>query len=712
MTTTTYTVTVTEGGCTSTNSITVIPADEFEFEVIDGGTNACDGQVDLTVNTIPGASIEWSTDPSFTTIISTEAQLQVEQTESQQSYFVRQILAEGCVTQAMEFPVDVVTLSIEGVTIDTVTNTPTITACEDEPITVTATTNANPSLIQWIDLETNGVLATGPSLTLDAEDGRTIRASLDTGTGCVLNSDDVQISPYDVRDDVSVDEINIPSVICPGIDIPISVTVNPAANIMLEWGPEECIVSGANTSTPVFTFTESKPITLSVLNQDNGCLVFLQFPISIIGDGLALDDIEITGDTDICDENVALTAIGSPGAIIEWSTDENFETILTEGSTLNTTQDDITETYFVRQRLGESCFSEINSIDVSRNDILIEGILDDNTLPFCSGDPIVINATTNAGAENIEWFDATTDAPIGFGVPLMISDGSIVEIYGTVTGESGCTFRTEDIMLVPLSLDGFVAIDRSPGGNGVPENVCAGESTQINVQPLTDMELIFEWAPGSVIESGQNTNSPIINLTEDTEITLSVTDPVTNCSIDTSFVIGVIELQAEVFADPSSRVYLGSDAELSVETNAENPTFEWSTGETTPTITIMPEESMSFSVTITDENGCMVVETINITVDTDCSASGIFLPNAFTPNADGVNDVLLVRTNSLQNVMLIIYDRWGREVFETTDLDIGWNGSWQNTGDELAPDAYGYYLSGVCFTGEEYTEKGNVSLLR
>jgi len=97
---------------------------------------------------------------------------------------------------------------------------------------------------------------------------------------------------------------------------------------------------------------------------------------------------------------------------------------------------------------------------------------------------------------------------------------------------------------------------------------------------------------------------------------------------------------------------------------------------------------------------------------TDCSASGIYLPNAFTPNGDGNNDVLFVRSNSLMEVELIIYDRWGREVFQTTSLDIGWNGQWQNTGDALAPDAYGYHLRAVCFTGEEYDAKGNVSILR
>jgi len=93
-----------------------------------------------------------------------------------------------------------------------------------------------------------------------------------------------------------------------------------------------------------------------------------------------------------------------------------------------------------------------------------------------------------------------------------------------------------------------------------------------------------------------------------------------------------------------------------------------------------------------------------------CDKSLVFIPNAFTPNGDRVNDEFRVRTNTLKNIQLIIYDRWGNKVFETNDISKGWDGSYK--GRPAAVDAYGYFFTGECLQGEKISLKGNVTLLR
>ncbi len=708
--TTTYTVLVTAGECTTTGQITVIPADEYTFSITNGGIDACNGEVNLSVAAAPGARVEWSLDPAFNNVFTTGSTLSTTQNNVSVSYYVRQIFEGGCVSPIQSFTIENLSLDITGVTIDPITNESELPVCGSSLVTINATTNGNPANIQWIDQATNAVIGTGPSIEVDATQVMNIRAALDGGNGCIVNTDDTALVPYDVNDDISIDDSDIPQVFCTGLDTPISLAITGNSDLQFSWAPDPCIVEGGATSSPVINASANKDLIVTVTNLSTGCTDQLTIPIRISDDDMTF---EITGDADICGDGANLMASPIEGASVEWSLDESFTTILAEGNQLSTMQEDINQTYYARQLLAGGCFSNIESYTVTKNDIVIDGLnTETNTLAFCGDEATTsITAASNAGAENIMWFDANTDQLIGTGSPLDVDPLVVNMIYGTVVGASGCESRTETITLIPFNIDDILDLNLGETG-GIPDGVCSGESTPLNVTNLTDLELIYEWGPTGAIESGGNTASPIINITEETEFTLRVTNPETGCVIEVQIPIAISDPMLELFADPSAQIYLGSDVEILAETDAENPTYTWSTGETTPTITVEPTEDTSYTVTITDENGCSVVETIDITVMTDCSGSGIFLPNAFTPNGDGSNDELFVRTNSLRDVSLVVFDRWGREVFQTNNKDIGWNGRWQNDGDQLPPDAYGYILTAVCFTGEEYSQQGNVSILR
>ena len=113
--------------------------------------------------------------------------------------------------------------------------------------------------------------------------------------------------------------------------------------------------------------------------------------------------------------------------------------------------------------------------------------------------------------------------------------------------------------------------------------------------------------------------------------------------------------------------------------------------------------------------GCVDLDSIFIDIyrapslDT-CNKEGIFIPNAFSPNGDGINDIFLVRSESLKSGKLILFDRFGNKVFESSDLKMGWNGIYK--GEKAAQDVYGYYFEGICTGEENITLKGNFTLLR
>lgn len=92
----------------------------------------------------------------------------------------------------------------------------------------------------------------------------------------------------------------------------------------------------------------------------------------------------------------------------------------------------------------------------------------------------------------------------------------------------------------------------------------------------------------------------------------------------------------------------------------------------------------------------------------DCGE--MFVPNAFSPDNNGENDMECVYGKCVKSLYFAIYDRWGEKVFETTDINKCWDGTYK--GKEMNTAVFVYYMKATLFTGEEVNKKGNISLIR
>ena len=124
-----------------------------------------------------------------------------------------------------------------------------------------------------------------------------------------------------------------------------------------------------------------------------------------------------------------------------------------------------------------------------------------------------------------------------------------------------------------------------------------------------------------------------------------------------------------------------------------------------------PMVTTTYVVVVTDEFGCIKTDTVLVYVrDVICEEPYVFVPNAFTPNGDGKNDILYVRGEVVSEVSFKVYDRWGEKVFETTDMTQGWDGTFR--GQPCEAGVYDYHLQVTCLGMKRYFRKGNVTLLR
>jgi len=126
-------------------------------------------------------------------------------------------------------------------------------------------------------------------------------------------------------------------------------------------------------------------------------------------------------------------------------------------------------------------------------------------------------------------------------------------------------------------------------------------------------------------------------------------------------------------------VYLGEDTTLcgnfSLTLDAGNAGMQYlwmPYGQSTKTI--QATYQITYSVTVSNEYGCE--GTGSFTVRPDC-VSKSFIPSAFTPNGDGLNDIFRPTLINFEDYRLVIYNRWGEKIFESDDSDFGWDGTYK-----------------------------------
>jgi len=113
-----------------------------------------------------------------------------------------------------------------------------------------------------------------------------------------------------------------------------------------------------------------------------------------------------------------------------------------------------------------------------------------------------------------------------------------------------------------------------------------------------------------------------------------------------------------------------------------------------------------YNIYASNEIGCTAETAVEIT--SDCEVAD--LPTAFSPNGDGHNDIYLVRGMNVHDMHLRIYNRWGQLIFQSRDINQGWDGKYN--GKEAPVEAYAYVLSLVFKSGKTLQKQGNITLLR
>jgi gliding motility-associated-like protein len=165
----------------------------------------------------------------------------------------------------------------------------------------------------------------------------------------------------------------------------------------------------------------------------------------------------------------------------------------------------------------------------------------------------------------------------------------------------------------------------------------------------------------------------------------------------------------EVPTDPLEDIALCPGTKVELDPQGELIQTLWSNGDSTRTITVGEGD---YSYEAIDIYGCPHSDSVEVRIFSR-SDGIVYVPNAFTPNKDGLNDGFFVQGPEAGDFELLIHDRWGREVYSTIDPYKAWDGS--SGGQEAPQDVYIYtvsYLDRCNANGTMVSARGHVTLLR
>ncbi len=299
---------------------------------------------------------------------------------------------------------------------------------------------------------------------------------------------------------------------------------------------------------------------------------------------------------------------------------------------------------------------------------------------ICLGDSIMLSAS---GGSTYLWSNGSPDSTL-----VLHPTNAGTYTYSVIVANANCasrdsvTFTVTALPAANAGPDDTICIGQSVnliglGGNNYLWNT--GETANlINVSPANDSTYTL------VAYSGACTDTDMVNI-------IVAPYPLANAGSDTYLLPGEIT----ILNASGGGAYSWSPAVGLSCTNCVSPVAS-------------PAETTTYILTVTDSYGCTDSDTITITIEKDCGS--FYMPNAFSPNGDGENDVLQVYSKCVSAILVEIFDRWGKKVAEIKNTSDVWDGTYK--GEFFNSDVFVYSAKVKFYNGEEIERKGTVSLVR
>ncbi len=343
-------------------------------------------------------------------------------------------------------------------------------------------------------------------------------------------------------------------------------------------------------------------------------------------------------------------------------------------------------------------------VNVNVNQLPIVGIGNSGAASICAGQSTTLTAN---GANTYNWSPSTGLSSVS-GTSVVANPNTPITYTVVGTDANGCTNSAATLVLVTPGPQ--VSVGPSTISGCVP--LC------VNFSNTTSSSGNCSWT----FSDGASSNSctPIHCFYAQGTFTALLTLTDGNGCVGTSSATVVVfpKPHADFTASPQPTTILDPLIHFTNASSGANITsYNWSFGENNshsntqnPTHEYANVGNYPVMLTVISDHGCMdsIIKIIVIGEDEE-----IFVPNAFTPNGDGNNDIFMPKGTGIHDYKLYIFDRWGNQVFHSDNINFGWDGRYKNKGDEIVQeDVYVWKIDYSNSTGKQKELSGVVSLIK
>ncbi len=306
---------------------------------------------------------------------------------------------------------------------------------------------------------------------------------------------------------------------------------------------------------------------------------------------------------------------------------------------------------------------------------------------LCLGNGVIIGGDTMLPGQTYTW-SSIAGAPVSTlsnpGSSQPIASPGTTTIYQLAINNTALACTDTDTVIVTVTQPFTVS-------TWLDTTICLGDSLTFDIQPNpAGPDYVYSWEATNNDDFGDaSAQNPTVGPSTSGFYSVQIADTFTNCSQFVGINVTVIPLNL-IASPPAEVINPGQWVQLNVfATNANGEvTYTWSPDEFINCLTcddpeVRPENSVTYTVLGVDTLGCR--GTAQVTIATD----SLLIPNVFSPNGDGINDVLKLNYHGYGDYTILVFDRWGRKVFETKDTQVFWNG--RDNSDQDVPEGV-YYL--------------------
>ncbi|RFZ90306.1 gliding motility-associated C-terminal domain-containing protein [Mucilaginibacter conchicola] len=729
--TTSYYAEVSNGTCTSPArtmaTVTVNPrpdkpgVDAANLQVCTGGT----ATLSVTSPAV-GVTYNWYTSATAGTIAYTGATVTTVPISQNTIFYVEAVNnTGGCTNNGGRTSV---TVTVTGQIAAPTLNTTNTTVCSGGSVTISVN---NPVAGQTYNFYTDAASATpvftGTSYTLTnvtANVSLFVEAVRGTCTSATRTRADITVTPAPNPPQVQAPAGGL--IACDGSDFTLSIA-NPQADLVYRW------YTAATNGTLLFTGTQytiniSATTTYYVEASSAGnCNPSSRTPITVTVSPLPPDPTVTATNVTVCPGSSATLSVAAPqaGITYRWYSSPSQTTVLFTGPTYVTDAILATTNFYVAAFNSNGCSSSnLAMVQVNTRPAPAPPVIaNDVPVSTCAGTSAALTVTNAQAGYTYKFYTVSTGGTAVFtgttyNTPVLNANTTY---YVEALNEDGCASPTRTQVTVTVNQGPNVPVASATG-----TEICPNNSTTITA--TSDAGTTLKWyadaTGGTPLFTGANFTTPVLTTT--TTYYVEAVSNATSCVSATRAAVTVTILGAlpapvvTVQTTTTSSVtftYTAIPGAIGYEVSLDNgATFitpsSGANGLTHTVGGLNPNQSVTIIVRALGGSSCQLSANSNAVTGTSSNpfGDGIFVPNAFTPNGDGNNDVLYVYGTNIKSLVFSVYNQWGEQQFRTTNKAAGWDGTYKGTAQPVG--VYVYYADVTLNSGQVVRKKGTVTLIR